>query len=177
MSCSIQSITQVITEGYSALYEEKNTLRAFYCRQKQPLQFFINNNYYGALCFCLTGYNSSRCVLICLFPNVAVCQLRCIKRGIDFAIIGNQSEIDFFLVLAMRTTTLVFSAVFLFLRISRFFAIAPLSSLLIFSAIDFPFFYFFSGRPELKRALVPRVRSSPEYLFSNYAVATKRRTL
>lgn len=67
----------------------------------------------------------------------ALRQLRCIKERIDFAIIGNQSEIDFFLVLVMRTTTLVFNAVFLFLRISRIFAIAPLSSLLIFSVIDF----------------------------------------
>lgn len=82
--------------------------------------------------------------------SVVFCQLRCIKERIDFAIIGNQSEIDFFLVLVMRTTTLVFNAVFLFLRISRIFAIAPLSSLLIFSVIDFPFFYSFSGRSDWK---------------------------
>lgn len=72
--------------------------------------------------------------------------IRCTKERIDFAIIGNQSEIDFFLVLVMRTTTLVFSAVFLFLRIPRIFAIAPLSSLLIFSAIDFRSFISFPGR-------------------------------
>lgn len=75
----------------------------------------------------------------------ALRQLRCIKERIDFAIIENQSEIDFFLVLVMRTTTLVFKAVFLFLRTPRIFAIAPLSSLLIFSVIDFASALFISG--------------------------------
>lgn len=67
-----------------------------------------------------------------------LCPLGCIKVRIDFAIIENQSGIDFFLALVVRAATPDFSVFFYFRAHPCIFPIAPLSTALIFSVIDSP---------------------------------------
>lgn len=56
-------------------------------------------------------------------------QLNCIKLRIDFAIIGNQSQMDFFFVLLVAHKAVVFNlSFFYFCAYPEFFAIAPLST-------------------------------------------------
>lgn len=106
-------------------------------------------------------------------------QLNCIKVRIDFAIIGNQSEMDFFFDLApsfgthnshcAQTQFFGGPCFFLFLRISRIFCHCAIVHLLIFSGVLILFILTLPRELRDRLALVAVAFHPPTYFrFVNF---------